>query len=247
MASAELAASRSLAKFLANAVAWAIAVLCAASAGKHLPSWPLYTLRLCCADWLPANLLLDRMALKSTVYKAHVQIADMDRSLYADHSLTLARHPSETDERLMMRVLSFALAVPADDLNGRLESAAGLSDTDEPDLWQKDLTGQIIQWIEMGQPDDRRLAKACGRAEVVRIWAYGSSTPIWWNGLENKVARLSNLEVWQVPAETSRELSALAQRSMQLQVTVQEGHIWVGNGEASVEVAPVALKSLASR
>lgn len=183
------------------------------------------------------------MALKSTVYKAQLQIADMDRGLYADHALTLARHPSETDERMMMRLLAFALSVPADDLRGRLEFAAGLSDPDEPDLWQKDLTGQLMQWIEVGQPDDRRLAKACGRSERVRIWAYASSVPIWWQGIEGKVVRLANLEVWQVPAEASRELAELAARSMQLQITVQEGQIWVGDASRSVALEPVCLKA----
>lgn len=187
------------------------------------------------------------MALKSTIFKAQLQIADMDRSLYADHALTLARHPSETDERMMMRLLAFALATPADDHRGALEFAAGLSDTDEPDLWQRDLTGELVQWIEVGQPDDRRLAKACGRAEQVRIWSYSSSTPIWWAGIENKVARLANLEVWQVPAEASRELAALAERGMQLQVTVQEGQVWVGNAQASVSLEPVVLKARQER
>lgn len=187
------------------------------------------------------------MALKSTVFKAHLQIADMDRALYADHALTLARHPSETDERMMMRLLAFALAVPADTDRGALEFAAGLSDTDEPDLWQKDLTGALVQWIEVGQPDDRRLAKACGRAEQVRIWSYSNSTPIWWNAIEGKVSRLANLEVWQVPASESQALAALAERSMQLQVTVQEGHIYVGNGRDSVALEPRVLKAARAR
>src|SRR5690349_22140484 len=156
------------------------------------------------------------MALKSTVFKAQLQMSDMDRALYADHALTLARHPSETDERMMMRLLAFALAVPPDNDHGALEFAGGLSDTDEPDLWQKDLTGQLMQWIEVGQPDDRRLAKACGRADQVRIWAYSSAVPIWWSGIEGKVVRLSNLEVWQVAADQSQALAALAERSMQL-------------------------------
>jgi uncharacterized protein YaeQ len=183
------------------------------------------------------------MAIKSTIYKAQLQIADMDRPLYADHSLTLARHPSETDERMMMRLLAFALCVPIDDMRGRLEFAAGLSDPDEPDLWQKDLTGELMQWIEVGLPDERRLAKACGRAERVRLWAYASNTPIWWQGITNKVARLSNLEVWQVPADASRELASLAARGMQLQITVQEGQIWVGDASRSVSLEPVCLKA----
>ena len=184
------------------------------------------------------------MALKSTIYKAQLQLADMDRSLHADHGLTLALHPSETPERLMVRLLAFALTVPADDREGALEFAKGLSDSDEPDLWQRDLTGRLVQWIEVGQPDDRRLMKAAGRADRVSVFAYGSSTPIWWQALAPRVARASNLAVWQVPAAHSRELAGLAARSMQLQVTVQDGHVWVGNGSSAVEVAPVALKPL---
>jgi uncharacterized protein YaeQ len=187
------------------------------------------------------------MALKSTIFKAQLQIADMDRALYADHSLTLARHPSETDERMMMRLLAFALAVPADTDHGALEFAPGLSDADAPDLWQRDLTGALVQWIEVGQPDDRRLAKACGRAEQVRLWAYHPATPVWWAGIENKVARLANLEVWQIDPAQSQALAALAERSMQLQVTVQEGHVWVGNGRDSVALEPRVLKATRAR
>jgi uncharacterized protein YaeQ len=182
------------------------------------------------------------MALKSTVYKAALQIADMDRALYADHALTLALHPSETEERLMVRLLAFALQVPASDHGGALQFARGLSDSDEPDLWQRDLTGQLLHWIEVGQPDDRRLAKACGRAGRVTIYCFGSASPIWWAGLQAKVARLPNLAVWQLPSEQSQALARLAQRSMQLQVTVQEGQVWVGNDRDSVEIHPVALQ-----
>ncbi len=187
------------------------------------------------------------MALKSTVYKANVQIADMDRSLYATHQLTLARHPSETDERLMVRLLAFALQVPADDHDGALVFTRGISDTDEPDLWRLSLAGELREWIEVGQPDDRRLARACGRAERVVLYAYAASVPVWWSSLQGKVARLSNLEVWQLPAAQSQALATLAERNMQLQVTVQEGQIWVGNGAESVELHPVALKPPANQ
>jgi len=177
------------------------------------------------------------MALKSTVFKAAVQIADMDRSLYADHSLTLARHPSENDERLMARLLAFALNVPADDHRGALLPARGLADGDEPDLWQHTLSGELLHWIEVGQPaDDRRLAKACGRAERVSLYCYSQAAPIWWAGIQGKLARLRNLWVWQIPAEQIQALARLVERSMQIQVTVQEGQIWVGNHSDSVEV-----------
>ncbi len=182
------------------------------------------------------------MALKSTVYKAQLQIADMDRQLYADHAMTLALHPSETEERLLVRLLAFALQVPHDDSRGALQFARGLSDTDEPDLWQHDLSGQLVHWLEVGQPDERRLARACGRAERVTLYAYGSAAPVWWAPLQGKVARLSNLAVWQIPAPQAQALAGLAARSMQWQVTVQDGLAWVADGRQTVEIAPVALK-----
>jgi len=133
----------------------------------------------------------------------------------------LALHPSETEERLMARLLAFALCVPVDDRQGPLEFAKGLSDADEPDLWQRDLTGRLVQWIEVGQPDERRLLRAAGRADRVSVFAYGTSTPIWWQGLATRVARAANLAVWQIPATESRALAALAVRSMQLQIASQ--------------------------
>ena len=183
------------------------------------------------------------MALKATIYKAQLQIADMDRHVYGDHSLTLACHPSETEERLMIRVLAFALNVPADDLNGRLEFTKGLSDVDEPDLWQMDLTGEVQHWIDLGQPDDRRLMKAHGRARRVSVYSFASSTPVWWSNLENKLTRAPRLAVWQIPAEQSQALAALAERSMQLQISIQDGSIYVSTANASVEIHPVSLKA----
>lgn len=181
------------------------------------------------------------MALKATIHKATLQIADMDRGLYADHNLTVARHPSENEERMMIRILAFALNVPPSDDHGALEFSKGLSDPDEPDIWRKDLTGAIQQWIDLGQPDDRRLIRASGRAAQVVVYSYAASTPIWWKGIVNKLTRLSNLHVWQIAADQSQALAALAQRSMQLQITVQEGVVWVNDGSTSVEVAPQPL------
>jgi len=186
------------------------------------------------------------MALKSTICKAMLQIADMDRPLYADHALTLARHPSETDERMMVRLLAYALLVPANDHQGALLFARGLSDGDEPDLWQHDLTGRLLRWIEVGQPDERRLSKACGRADRVTLYAYGNSVPIWWAAIENKVKRLANLDVWQIPPAQAQALAALAARSMQLQVTVQDGAVWVGNQTDSIEIAMKRLHGSAA-
>ena len=182
------------------------------------------------------------MALRSTVHKATLQIADMDRRHYGDHLLTVAQHPSETDERVMMRLLAYALQAPADAARGRLQFARGLSDTDEPDLWQHDLDGSLVHWIEVGQPDERRLSRAASRAERVTVYAYAAACPVWWKGLAGKVARLDKLAVWRIDAAASQSMAGLLDRTMQLQVTVQDGWVWVSDGRQSIELQPTALQ-----
>jgi uncharacterized protein YaeQ len=177
------------------------------------------------------------MALKSTIYKAELSIADMDRNYYNTHQLTLARHPSETDERLMIRVLAFA--IHADEA---LVNAKGLSDTEEPDLWQKDLTGAIQLWIEVGQPDDKRLLKAAGRSERVMVYSYSATSHVWWKQLAGKIDRARNVSVVNIPAEASAALEKMAQRTMQLQCTIQDGQIWMTDGTDTVLVERETLK-----
>lgn len=181
------------------------------------------------------------MALKATIFKADLQISDMDRHYYAEHALTIARHPSETDERMMMRVLAFALHA-----SDALAFGKGLSADDEPDLWQKDLTGAIDLWIEVGQPDEKRILKACGRSERVVVYSYSSTSNIWWAQTAGKVERARNLEVVNIPAASSQALAKLAQRTMQLQCTIQDGQIWLSGGEETVPLEPDFLKRLSS-
>lgn len=171
------------------------------------------------------------MALKATIYKASLQVADMDRHHYGDYGLTIARHPSETDERMMVRLLAFALH--ADEA---LAFGRGISTDDEPDLWHKDLTGAIKFWIEVGQPDERRLLKACGRADQVIVYSYSHASSVWWSQLKSKVDRAPNLRVLNLPATLSQEMADLAERSMQLQCTVQDGQIWLSTAERNVSL-----------
>jgi uncharacterized protein YaeQ len=181
------------------------------------------------------------MALKATIYKATLQLSDMDRHVYDSPSVTIARHPSEADERMMIRVLALAMGWPADTSEGTLELAKDMWEPDEPALWHQNFSNEIVHWVEVGQPDDKRLLKACGRADRVTVWAFQSSTPIWFDGIVNKVSRTDKLTVWQVPSEQSQALAALAQRSMQLTITVQDGTVWVSEGEQSVEITPIKL------
>lgn len=171
------------------------------------------------------------MALKATIYKADLQIADMDRQYYAEHGLTIARHPSETDERVMIRVLAFALHA-----SEALSFTKGLFDTDEPDLWEKDLTGATRTWIEVGQPDEKRIKQAASRAEKVFVYSYSAASQVWFKGLVNKLGRADKVTIVNIPAETSAALEKLAKRGMQLQVTIQDGQVWVTDGSDTVLV-----------
>ncbi|HJV75581.1 MAG TPA: YaeQ family protein [Noviherbaspirillum sp.] len=177
------------------------------------------------------------MALKATIFKADLQIADMDRNYYGDHSLTIARHPSETDERMMMRLLVFALHA-----HEALTFGKGLSTDDEPDLWQKDLTGAIDLWIDVGQPDEKRILKACGRSTQVMVYSYGSTSNVWWNQMGGKLDRAKNLRVFSLHSSMSLALAELAQRTMQLQCTIQEEQIWIGNSAQTVQLELTVLK-----
>ncbi|GAA0436229.1 YaeQ family protein [Massilia aurea] len=177
------------------------------------------------------------MAIKATIYKADLSIADMDRNYYQEHSLTIARHPSETDERVMIRVLAYALhADPA------LAFTKDLFDVDEPALWLKDLTGAIDLWIEVGQPDEKRLLKAAGRAEKVIVYSYSATSSIWFKGIANKIERAKNVSVINIPAEISAQLEKMASRSMALQCTIQDGQVWLTDGTDTVLVEREALR-----
>ena len=186
------------------------------------------------------------MATRSTVVKASLQVADIDHGYYADHALTLARHPSETDERMMVRLA--ALALQAHTLqtvcqgDAVLGFGAGLSDPDEPDVLLRDFTGRIRRWIEVGQPDDKALTKACGKADEVVLYCYGHAAEVWWRGIESRLTRPRNLRIFRLPADSAQQLGALAQRSMQLQATVQDGALLLGDGSTSVQVEPIAWK-----
>ena len=183
------------------------------------------------------------MALKATIYKANLQIADMDRDVYLDHAVTIARHPSETDERMMVRLLALALNLPSSDANGTLELAKDLWDVDEPAMWHKDLTGQIQHWIEVGQPDDRRLLKAAGRADQVDVYSFGSSTSSWWSSTANKISRAPHITAWWVEPEQSQALAGLTQRTMQLTLNIQDSLVFVGSETGSIEISPRRLSA----
>jgi uncharacterized protein YaeQ len=179
------------------------------------------------------------MALKSTVYKAKLEVVDLDRHYYATHDLTLACHPSETERRLLVRLVAFAL-----NAHERLSFGKGVSDSEEPDLWLKDLEGQIDLWIELGHPEDRTLTRACGRSRRVVVYTYSANPHLWWDGLEARASRWKNLKVVSFDAEDCADLEVLAQdRTLEVQVTIQDGEVWVRGGDGvEVRLVPTVLK-----
>jgi len=174
------------------------------------------------------------MALRSTIYKCDLTLSDIDRGVYGSFPLTLARHPSETEERLMVRLLAFVLFA-----DSALAFGKGLSTGGEPDLWQRDPTGVIDLWIDVGLPDEREVRKACGRARQVVVLAYGGrKMQQWWTQSSDTLARLPNLRVLALADEAAAGLPTIAARSMQLTATVQEGHVWLSTPTAAIEVVP---------
>jgi len=172
------------------------------------------------------------MALKSTIHRAELNVANIDDGHYGSYALTLARHPSETEERLMIRLLAFALY--ADE---RLEFGRGISAEDEPDLWIRDDTGAITLWIDVGLPDERRLRRAAGRAQRIVVLSYGGrAIDVWWNKNRESLLRLPALTVLALPWESGPPLAALAERSMQLNCTIQEQQIFLGDASRSVVI-----------
>ncbi|SFT68373.1 YaeQ family protein [Halomonas saccharevitans] len=179
------------------------------------------------------------MALKATIHRVQLQVADMDRHYYADHALTVAQHPSETDERMMVRLLAFAL-----NADEALAFGRGVSTDDEPDLWRKDLTGEIEQWIQLGQPDEKSIRRACGRAGEVVLYTYsGHGAELWWNALAGKISTLDNLTVVAIAPETVQTLSGMAAKTITLSATLQDDTVWLADGEQAVEVTLEVLKA----
>ncbi|HOY69547.1 MAG TPA: YaeQ family protein [Methylotenera sp.] len=176
------------------------------------------------------------MALKSTIYKIDLNIADIDKQYYAQHSLTLARHPSETDERLMVRLIAFALYA-----NEALMFGKGLSDDEEPDLWQKDLTGAIELWINVGLPAEKEIRKAVGRSnQVVAVLYGGRVADMWWEQNSKALLKLNNLTVINLPE--TQALTEIASRGLEISCTIQDGQILLGHTNGSLEISPVVFK-----
>jgi uncharacterized protein YaeQ len=179
------------------------------------------------------------MAQKATIYKIELSVSDMDRHYYETRKLTVAKHPSETDERLMVRILAFAL-----NAHDQLEMTKGLSDDDAPDIWQKSLSGELELWVALGLPAEKIIRQSCGKANEMVIYSYGGRTAeIWWEKTKNSTTRFDNLQVINFSETDTRELSKLASRTMKLQVNIQDGEVMVSVDDSIVYITPIKWKA----
>lgn len=181
------------------------------------------------------------MAQNSTIYKVELSVSDMDRHYYETHKLTVARHPSETDERLMVRLLAFAL-----NAHENLEMAKGLSTDAEPDIWLKSLSGELDLWVALGLPSEKVIRQSCGKADKVIVYPYGGRTAeIWWDKIRNSTTRFQNLRVMNLSERDTGELAKLAKRAMKLQVNIQDGDVMISIDDSIVNITPIEWKSAA--
>ncbi|MEQ1827379.1 MAG: YaeQ family protein [Pirellula sp.] len=166
------------------------------------------------------------MGTKSTIYKAELMITDIDRQYYKTHNLVIAQHPSEPNRRLMARLIVFAMFA-----HERLEFGRGISSDQDPDLWRRDLTGAIEQWLEMGQPEESDIRKACGLSKEVIVVTYsGNSAEVWWTKNASALAKLKNLKVLDIDSKSLDEATRLLDRRMALTATIQDGEFQLSNG-----------------
>ena len=177
------------------------------------------------------------MALKSTINKATIHLSDMDRNHYETLQLTVAQHPSETDRRMMIRLIAYVL-----NANEHLQFGKGVSDEDEAAIWQINYSEEIELWIELGQLDDKRLKKACNRAQQVKLYCYGTSVNTWWQQSQSKLNQFNKLSIESFSEETTQALAELADRSMEFQISIQDGQLWLTSGEETLLVELTKLK-----
>lgn len=183
------------------------------------------------------------MAIKATIFKVDLSITDMDRHYYGDHQLTIARHPSESDKRMMLRIIAFAF-----NAHEQLEFTKGLSDVEEPDLWQKNYSDEIECWVELGQPSEQRIKKGCNQSQHMLVYSYANGMfENWWQKDKNSLSSRKNLAIFTIPEATGEYLASLVTRQMHIQCTIQDGQAWLNLGEETIEISLITHQELINR
>ena len=171
------------------------------------------------------------MAIKPTIYKARISLSDLERDYYDAINLTIAQHPSETLERMMVRILAYCI-----NAQEALELTKGLEEVEEPALWARTMDEQVTLWIDLGEPSVERVKKACNRANAVKVYSFNSKSDVWWSQGEAKFSRL-NAAFYRFPWESVEALAGLVSRTMDLSVTITGNSAYIAAETGEVEVS----------
>jgi uncharacterized protein YaeQ len=182
--------------------------------------------------------LKDNMALPSTIYRASIELSDLDRNCYESLQVTVAQHPSETAERMVARLLAYALCY-----REGLVFTKGISAGDEPDLWLKGPDGRVDLWVEVGVPEPERIVKATRHAREVIVYVCGNSQHHWQKQHLSKLSNLSNLTIYLIDQQFIRQVAQHLQRSIIFGLTITEGLMYLTVGNETLETALVPVKS----
>lgn len=177
------------------------------------------------------------MALPSTIYKATIQLADIDRGIYETLQATVARHPSETEERLVARLLAYVLF-----FDPELAFTKGISAVDEPDLWLKGPDDRVLLWVEVGIPESDRIMKASRHTEQVALVACGKTFANWEQQHLPKLMGISNLTLIHFDQSFINRLTAKLDRSINWEVTINDGNMYLNVGDETFET-PLQLRA----
>lgn len=176
------------------------------------------------------------MALKPTIYKFRISLSDLNRDYYNTLNLTVAQHPSETVERMMVRVLAFCL-----NAQEHLVFTKGLSEIDEPDIWVRSLDDQTLLWVDVGEPAADRIKKNCRLSQEVKIYCFNSKADVWWSQIENKINQLS-ASIYKFDWENIQALAAMVKRTMDVSVSITGNSIYVATESGECEINYITLK-----
>tara|TARA_R110002072_G_scaffold534_6_gene4006 strand:- start:179115 stop:179657 length:543 start_codon:yes stop_codon:yes gene_type:complete len=172
------------------------------------------------------------MALGSTIYKVDINLSNFNTHYYQDFNLTMAKHPSEDEARMMYRLLAFLYCAHED-----LKFTRGLSTTEEPELWQKDYTGQIIQWIDMGLPDLKRIRQACGKSQSVKVFTYHQNkAQEWYQKNKSDFEKNKKLEVYHFNVNENGPIDKFVKKSMVLSCIIEESHMYLSNDNERIGI-----------
>lgn len=178
------------------------------------------------------------MAAGATVHTFQISLSDMDRGVYEELDLRVARHPSETEEYLLTRVLAYCLEY----VEG-IEFTAGISSVDEPAILVKDLTGTVLTWIEVGAPDASRLHFGSKLAERTVVYTHRDPQRVLGNWAGKQIHRAETIELRSFDARFISEAVPAIERRNAMTLTLTEGQVYLDlNGVSlSTEVHAVPI------